>query len=154
LLCRDQDADDTIHYRINTGDDLQHFEINDTSGQLTFAVDYDIDEDNMPSTVLLELSCVDSGGLSGTTTVTVHITDRNDNCPVFTESHYTIEVNSSMPMDVQLLTLNATDADSDQNGAVSYSVLGKIRSVCNSDSFSLSGSRICDLLVAKSVSYY
>ncbi len=58
-------------------------------------------------------------------TVNITVTDANDNSPVFINTPYSV----SLPEGVvgtrqQLLIVNATDADSTSNGAITYSLAG------------------------------
>ncbi|KAM3866668.1 protocadherin alpha-3-like [Diretmus argenteus] len=61
--------------------------------------------------------------LSSTTIVTVHVSDVNDNAPRFTEPVINVYVKENNPVGVIIKTVSAVDADSDQNGQVSYSFI-------------------------------
>lgn len=52
----------------------------------------------------------------------MNVLDVNDNTPVFAEDVIRITVNEGEDLRQTLLTLTATDADSDRNGQISYSV--------------------------------
>lgn len=63
---------------------------------------------------------------SSTCTVTVEVTDVNDNAPVFEHSTYTAVVNESSLPGAVVTTITATDRDSEGNGASSivYELIG------------------------------
>ncbi|XP_029917159.1 protocadherin alpha-3-like isoform X4 [Myripristis murdjan] len=71
------------------------------------------------------ISATDEGNppLSNTSVVTVHISDVNDNAPSFSEPVVNIYVRENSPVGAILKTVSAVDADIDQNGQVSYSIL-------------------------------
>uniref|UniRef100_A0A5K4F0J7 Putative cadherin n=1 Tax=Schistosoma mansoni TaxID=6183 RepID=A0A5K4F0J7_SCHMA len=50
----------------------------------------------------------------------VHITDVNDNKPIFNQSVYDIEILENITLNSTIIQLNATDADSNQNAKLSY----------------------------------
>uniref|UniRef100_A0A094ZT13 Protocadherin-1 n=1 Tax=Schistosoma haematobium TaxID=6185 RepID=A0A094ZT13_SCHHA len=50
----------------------------------------------------------------------LHITDVNDNKPIFNQSIYDIEIFENIPMNSTIIKLNATDADSNQNSKLLY----------------------------------
>ncbi|KAH9499496.1 hypothetical protein Btru_077996 [Bulinus truncatus] len=59
--------------------------------------------------------------LTGTLTVEVHISDINDNFPVFKQDPYIINVAEDTKMDHAFLQVEATDADTGPNGELVYS---------------------------------
>ncbi|XP_078145127.1 protocadherin alpha-3-like [Centroberyx gerrardi] len=71
--------------------------------------------------------------LSSTSVITVHISDVNDNAPIFVEPMINVYVKENSPVGVIIKTVSAIDADVDQNGQVSYSFLDS-----NSNSLPLS----------------
>ncbi len=54
--------------------------------------------------------------------LTINILDINDNPPVFEESEYKVDVNESVPIGTQLLSVKANDADEGKNSLLSYSI--------------------------------
>ncbi|XP_055921654.1 protein dachsous [Eupeodes corollae] len=60
------------------------------------------------------------------TTLTVRVTDENDNAPVFQQlAYYTMlpdQMSSNGDRDIELLTVNATDIDSERNALIRYSI--------------------------------
>ncbi|XP_036933507.1 protocadherin alpha-8-like isoform X6 [Acanthopagrus latus] len=61
--------------------------------------------------------------LSSTSTVTVHVSDVNDNPPRFSEPLINVYVKENSPVGAVIKTVTATDADINQNGQVRYSFL-------------------------------
>ncbi|XP_076594783.1 protocadherin alpha-8-like isoform X7 [Chaetodon auriga] len=64
-----------------------------------------------------------SPSLSSTSVLSIHISDVNDNAPLFPEPLINIYVSENSPVGVIIKTVTATDADVDQNRQVSYSFL-------------------------------
>lgn len=63
------------------------------------------------------------GGLnpnSGTLSVTVEVTDDNDNSPVFTQSVYEAKVREGVKMGTSVLRVSASDADEGKNAEIRY----------------------------------
>lgn len=58
------------------------------------------------------------------TQVYIEIGDINDNDPVFDPVNYTVSVYENEPAGTPLINVTATDADSGQNAAITYSVTG------------------------------
>ncbi|XP_064410397.1 cadherin-9 isoform X2 [Latimeria chalumnae] len=63
------------------------------------------------------------GGLSGTTTVNITLTDVNDNPPQFTQSMYQVSTLESAPIGFSLGRIKATDADIGENAEVTYNII-------------------------------
>ncbi|XP_034545025.1 protocadherin alpha-10-like isoform X15 [Notolabrus celidotus] len=61
--------------------------------------------------------------LSSTSVVQVHVSDVNDNKPLFTENIINVYVRENSPVGAVIKTVSAIDADINQNGQVSYSFL-------------------------------
>ncbi|XP_025938131.1 cadherin-6 isoform X4 [Apteryx rowi] len=62
------------------------------------------------------------GGLSGTTTVNITLTDVNDNPPRFPQSTYQFRAPESTPPDSPIGRIKANDADVDENAEIEYSI--------------------------------
>uniref|UniRef100_A0A8C6T071 Cadherin domain-containing protein n=1 Tax=Neogobius melanostomus TaxID=47308 RepID=A0A8C6T071_9GOBI len=73
----------------------------------------------------VSVTAVDEGSppLSSTSLITVHVSDVNDNSPVFTESLINVYVKENSAVGAVMKTATAADADVDQNGHVTYSLL-------------------------------
>ncbi|XP_030595788.1 protocadherin alpha-8-like isoform X6 [Archocentrus centrarchus] len=73
----------------------------------------------------ISITATDEGSppLSSKSVVTVHVSDVNDNKPVFTEHVINVYVKENSPVGSVIKTVSAVDADIDQNGQVTYSFL-------------------------------
>uniref|UniRef100_A0A8C7Z163 Cadherin 7 n=1 Tax=Oryzias sinensis TaxID=183150 RepID=A0A8C7Z163_9TELE len=63
------------------------------------------------------------GGLSGTTTVTVTLTDVNDNPPRFTHDSYQYTVLESLPLQSVVARIKAADIDIGSNAEIDYRIM-------------------------------
>ncbi|XP_024896327.1 protocadherin gamma-B7-like [Pteropus alecto] len=61
--------------------------------------------------------------LSSSITITLHITDVNDNAPVFQQSAYLVHVPENNPPGASIAQVSASDPDLGPNGHVSYSIV-------------------------------
>ncbi|KAF6724536.1 Protocadherin Fat 4 [Oryzias melastigma] len=64
----------------------------------------------------------DSPVKSATATLTIQVSDINDNTPKFSQDAYRVEVLETEAVDFTLLTLSAEDPDEGVNGIISYSI--------------------------------
>ncbi|KAL4217007.1 hypothetical protein ACF0H5_023463 [Mactra antiquata] len=115
LSCIDDDTTDTHSYGFVTSTYSQYFSV-DNSGQFTLAQDYDIDNSANPTNLVLEIICVDGSTidntiLTGTATLSVSITDINDNPPTFTPATYTIYVDQYVTAGTIIGTYAPNDPD-------------------------------------------
>ncbi|XP_054968702.1 protocadherin gamma-B1 isoform X19 [Pan paniscus] len=61
--------------------------------------------------------------LSSRTSITLHISDINDNAPVFHQASYVVHVSENNPPGASIAQVSASDPDLGPNGRVSYSIL-------------------------------
>ncbi|XP_038157742.1 protocadherin alpha-8-like isoform X5 [Cyprinodon tularosa] len=71
--------------------------------------------------------------LSSTSVITVHVSDVNDNAPLFKEPVIHIFVKENGPIDNVVYTLTVNDPDLDENAKVVFSVIGNSNNQMNSD---------------------
>uniref|UniRef100_A0A671U7A6 Cadherin domain-containing protein n=1 Tax=Sparus aurata TaxID=8175 RepID=A0A671U7A6_SPAAU len=73
----------------------------------------------------ISITATDEGSppLSSTSVIHVHVSDVNDNAPLFTENIINVYVKENSPVGAIIKTVTATDADVDQNSQVRYSFL-------------------------------
>ena len=99
-----------LTYSIVGGVDADHFELNSTTGVLTFKVDHDFEiptDVGADNTYEVQIEVNDNSGLSTLQNLAVTVTPANDNGPVFTSPDaFTVVENSTV-----VATLTATDAD-------------------------------------------
>nr|XP_019955188.1 PREDICTED: cadherin-24 [Paralichthys olivaceus] len=103
----------------------QYFSVDPQTGILRTAVP-DMDRETQDQ-FLVVLQAKDMGGhlggLSGTTTVTVHLTDVNDNPPRFTQSMWSFSVSELAIPGAEIGRISATDADLGENAKLEYTIL-------------------------------
>ncbi|KAB5579847.1 hypothetical protein PHYPO_G00199650 [Pangasianodon hypophthalmus] len=114
-----------------------HFSVDPQTGILRTAVP-DLDRETQDQ-YLVVLQAKDMGGhlggLSGTTTVTVKLTDVNDNPPHFTQSSWLFSVSELAAPGAEVGRISATDADLGENARLEYTILeGE-----SGDTFSIKG---------------
>ncbi|CAL9706524.1 unnamed protein product [Knipowitschia caucasica] len=121
LLARDKDKDTNglITYNITSGNAHGLFALNTKTGSLTLAKPLDYEEKQQHD---LRVSATDGGWIAKTSfvTVTVHVTDVNDNPPVFSPDEYFPIVQENVPSGTTVVKLNATDRDSGANAVMAY----------------------------------
>ncbi|XP_034453276.1 protocadherin beta-16-like [Hippoglossus hippoglossus] len=82
-----------------------------------------LDREEAPN-LSLKLIAVDGGNpqRSGTVNIKILVLDANDNAPVFNQSVYKGTVIENATKGTNIVTVNATDADSGSNGYITYSI--------------------------------
>ncbi|KAJ0066520.1 hypothetical protein NL108_014275, partial [Boleophthalmus pectinirostris] len=73
--------------------------------------------------LLVVVEARDGGGLRGTGTATILVTDVNDHPPVFTQDSYSVQMSEDLEVNTELLVVSATDADLGENAAVTFSIV-------------------------------
>lgn len=93
----------------------------DGSSDLNLIVNYPLDRESRNFYQLI-IYAVDGGfpTRTGTVKINITITDQNDNEPVFSKPVYNVTVKENLTVNSTILTVNATDADADDNGLISY----------------------------------
>ncbi|XP_074506431.1 uncharacterized protein cdh24b isoform X2 [Sebastes fasciatus] len=103
----------------------QYFSVDPQTGILRTAVP-DMDRETQDQFLVL-LQAKDMGGhlggLSGTTTVTVKLSDVNDNPPRFTQSMWSFSVSELAIPGAEIGRISATDADLGENAKLEYTIL-------------------------------
>ncbi|KAM3866144.1 uncharacterized protein cdh24b [Diretmus argenteus] len=103
----------------------QYFSVDPQTGILRTAVP-DMDRETQDQ-YLVVLQAKDMGGhlggLSGTTTITVRLTDVNDNPPRFTQSMWSFSVSELAIPGAEVGRISATDADLGENAKLEYTIL-------------------------------
>ncbi|NXY89018.1 CADN protein, partial [Alcedo cyanopectus] len=72
---------------------------------------------------LLVVEARDGGGLSGTGTATILVTDVNDHAPVFLQKIYTAFVSENASVNTEVAVVSAVDRDEGENAMVTFSIL-------------------------------
>ncbi|XP_026213732.1 protocadherin gamma-A2-like [Anabas testudineus] len=103
-------------------DENDHFTIMSTSSNFfTLVTDSELDRERS-SEYNITVTCSDEGvpSLSSSVTLTLQISDVNDNAPVFERSSYEAYIVENNTPGLSVFTVKATDADWNQNARVSY----------------------------------
>uniref|UniRef100_A0A3P9L0U9 Cadherin domain-containing protein n=1 Tax=Oryzias latipes TaxID=8090 RepID=A0A3P9L0U9_ORYLA len=91
------------------------FNIDESTGVISVAGDIDHEKEKKYE---LRLEARDRGGLTGTSTIVIDVSDVNDNAPVITIMSYSSAVSEDSSVDTTIAIINVRDADSEKNGQV------------------------------------
>ncbi|XP_024660633.2 protocadherin beta-16-like [Maylandia zebra] len=117
----DADSDDNGVVKCFLNDNVA-FNIESTSNSFySIITDSDLDRERA-SEYNITVTCSDEGvpSLSSSVTLTLQISDVNDNAPVFERSSYEAYIVENNTPGLSIFTVKATDADWNQNARVSY----------------------------------
>ncbi|KAG7461989.1 hypothetical protein MATL_G00197140 [Megalops atlanticus] len=116
---KDKEMNGLITYNITAGNEAGLFAVNSRTGALTLARPLDYEE---KQTHELRVTATDGGWIAktGYATVTIHVTDVNDNPPIFTPEEYFPIVQENVPSGTNVVRMNATDKDSGTNAVIAY----------------------------------
>ncbi|KAJ8337465.1 hypothetical protein SKAU_G00364310 [Synaphobranchus kaupii] len=98
------------------------FSINASTGTISVA-QAGLDRERV-ETYLLVVEAKDGGGMAGTGTATIRVTDVNDHAPRFAESSCGARVSESSEPNSAVLELLAVDADVGENAQLTFSIVG------------------------------
>ncbi|KAG9342808.1 hypothetical protein JZ751_015680, partial [Albula glossodonta] len=101
---------------------LNLFSINPTTGTI-YTVLRSLDRE-VEDLYLVVVEAQDGGGLSGTGTATIMVSDINDHPPVFTQKLYTASMTENLDVNSEVLVVSAMDGDEGENAAVTFSIVG------------------------------
>ena len=121
LSVNDPDSERNGEVKCNINEDIP-FKIQSTmSGFYSLASEVALDRETA-SQYNITVSCSDEGvpSLSSSVTLTLQISDVNDNAPVFERSSYEAYIVENNTPGLSVFTVKATDADWNQNARVSY----------------------------------
>ncbi|XP_043530022.1 protocadherin Fat 4 isoform X1 [Chiloscyllium plagiosum] len=123
ISARDKDADmnGLIRYNISKGNDAKLFSIVNATGAISLVGHLDYETQQMHE---LTISAEDGGWVkrAGYLSMTVHVTDSNDNAPLFSPNKYFPIISENAPSGTIVVQLNATDADSGVNAVIAYAI--------------------------------
>ena len=127
----DQGSNAELTFSLLTGSEL--FYINDTSGELFVRATLDREEQDVYT---VEVQVTDGGtpSLQNITSVTVIVTDINDNAPMFLEDNYFGIVLENQPAGIDVVQVSAVDMDIGVNADVIFSILDSVPFQVDSES--------------------
>ncbi|XP_048076994.1 protocadherin gamma-B5 isoform X18 [Ursus arctos] len=98
--------------------------ISSSKNSYKLIIDGTLDREHTPE-YNVTITATDRGKppLSSSTTITLHITDVNDNAPVFHQASYVVHVAENNPPGASIAQVSASDPDLGHNGRVSYSIV-------------------------------
>uniref|UniRef100_A0A8C9UXP7 FAT atypical cadherin 2 n=1 Tax=Scleropages formosus TaxID=113540 RepID=A0A8C9UXP7_SCLFO len=109
-----------ITYAIKSNRDSHKFHINAKTGLIETTESLDFERKSQ-----YEFNVVANRG--GTETrVVIQVIDENDNNPLFTQSSYQGTLPENVPVGTSVLTVTATDRDTNKNGFVSYAIANTV----------------------------
>ncbi|XP_035377338.1 protocadherin gamma-A2-like isoform X18 [Electrophorus electricus] len=118
-----QDADTNENGRVRCvlNENIPFVIHSSSDGFYSLATDGDLDRER-DSAYNISVTCADEGepSLSSSVTLSLQISDVNDNAPVFERSSYEASVLENNTPGVSIFTIKAVDADWNQNARVSY----------------------------------
>lgn len=121
VLATDKDSgfNKEIRYSLRGGEGS--FSIDPVSGMVSLAGALDR-ETKAEYSLLVVAEDQGRPARSATATLTVQVSDINDNAPKFSVAEYQVEILETESVDASLLTLSALDPDESVNGIVTYSI--------------------------------
>ncbi|KAK2498180.1 hypothetical protein MC885_008413 [Smutsia gigantea] len=109
---------------LNENDNAAEVVFTSVSGSVTGSIGWSLDREEIPE-YNVTITATDKGKppLSSSATITLHITDVNDNAPVFQQASYVVHVAENNPPGASIAQVSAFDPDLGPNGQVSYSIV-------------------------------
>jgi hypothetical protein len=119
---KDEGSNAQLLYSIKSGNSLQWFHIDATSGQIQTAKSLNARQNGL---FQLVVEAQDQGTikLSTSATVFIEIADVNNHSPVFSQKHYSTTVKENVDIGIEVTHVTATDGDVGNNGSITYSIL-------------------------------
>ena len=127
----DQTSYNEITFSFSGGNEEGRFSIDPDSGIVTTAelIDREVQETYIMDVVARnDIPANDESGspsLSATTTLTISITDINDNSPSIEPNNVTVILQVSVSANATVVDLDCTDADSGENGETEFSIISE-----------------------------
>ncbi|TRY92876.1 hypothetical protein DNTS_029152 [Danionella cerebrum] len=101
---------------------LNLFSINPTTGTI-YTVLRSLDRE-VVDRYLVVVEARDGGGLSGTGTATIVVSDVNDHPPVFSQRVYMATMSENLDINSEVVVVAATDGDEGENSVMTFSIIG------------------------------
>nr|XP_046180221.1 protocadherin beta-16-like isoform X13 [Oncorhynchus gorbuscha] len=118
---QDPDSDDNGRVQCSIDENIPFLMKSTSNNFFTVVTDSDLDRERA-SEYNISVTCSDEGlpSLSSSVTLTLQISDVNDNAPVFERSSYEAYIIENNTPGLSIFTVKARDADWNQNARVSY----------------------------------
>ncbi|XP_048386187.2 neural-cadherin isoform X1 [Stegostoma tigrinum] len=100
---------------------LNLFSINSSTGTV-YTVLGSLDREKV-NKYLIVIEARDGGGLTGTGTATILVTDVNDHAPVFTQDLFRAKVSENTEIHTNILVVSASDMDEGENALMTFSIM-------------------------------
>ncbi|KAL5014373.1 hypothetical protein ScPMuIL_008643 [Solemya velum] len=126
VTATDRDSGDNarIDYSITQGNVGGAFSIAGIgTGEGLISVASSLDFQTQPR-YILTVTATDSGGLTDTAEVTIHISDTNEQRPVFQHTPYVAQVMENVVIGTSVIQIVAIDSDVGENARITYSLQG------------------------------
>ncbi|XP_044594516.1 fat-like cadherin-related tumor suppressor homolog isoform X4 [Cotesia glomerata] len=132
-IIRVVDRDEGIHGEIASldivgGDPDGHFRVRSgrKPGEYTIEILHVMDREGARQGYNLSLKAIDKGTPQRFShkIVPVHLSDTNDNAPVFSNELYQVDISEISPINTPVIKLKVTDADEGKNSLVSLEIVG------------------------------
>uniref|UniRef100_A0A452U765 FAT atypical cadherin 1 n=1 Tax=Ursus maritimus TaxID=29073 RepID=A0A452U765_URSMA len=119
---RDIEANAEITYSIMSGNEHGKFSIDSRTGAIFVIENLDYESSRE---YYLTVEAADGGtpSLSDVATVSINVTDINDNSPVFSQDTYTAVISEDALLEQSVITVMADDADGPSNSHIRYSII-------------------------------
>ncbi|KAJ8953096.1 hypothetical protein NQ318_013438 [Aromia moschata] len=126
VTANDVDTHPALTYSFSKDNDkeyLRYFSIDRFSGKVILKENLDFES---WQECMLRIIASDTAH-TAQTTLTIKVTDVNDNAPVFSQNAYLTSLpDGQSPIPAEILVLNVTDADTDVNANIQYSILNPV----------------------------
>ena len=115
----------TLSYHIAGGNTGQSFSIDQTTGRIYVSgiIDYEVVQ-QYHLWVEAQQALPGSQSISKFQEVIINVKDQNDNIPRFTQTLYNVSISENSMFGSSVVTVQADDSDSGENGHVTYSLSG------------------------------
>ena len=118
----DEGLNGDVFYYIADGNDGEKFSIDEATGQLTLIKPLDRETVSSYKLTIIAHDAAPQGRLSASTTITIDLTDENDDAPEFVQTDTKISVIETTPIGTELIKFRATDSDLGVNSQLTYSI--------------------------------
>ncbi|XP_063045480.1 protocadherin gamma-A11-like [Engraulis encrasicolus] len=121
LNIHDQDSGDNGHVQCSINDNMPFILKSTSNNFYSLVTDSELDRER-ESVFNISVTCTDEGSppLSSSMTLSLQISDVNDNAPVFERSSYEASIPENNSPGISVFTVKATDVDFNQNARISY----------------------------------